>query len=48
MKWEGYNDKAAERVTKSITKVFGPRILYTLVTIATIAMVLVASNKWTG
>ncbi|TVQ22766.1 MAG: hypothetical protein EA383_15120 [Spirochaetaceae bacterium] len=48
MKWEGYNDKAAERVTNSITKVFGPRILYTLVTIATIAMVLVANNKWTG
>lgn len=48
MKWEGYTNKAAERVTDKITKKFGPRFLYTLVTIASIAMVLVANNKWTG
>lgn len=48
MKWEGYNDKAAERVTNAITKVFGSRSLYTIVTLASLAMVLVASVKWSG
>ncbi|MFP4508585.1 MAG: hypothetical protein ACOC4I_04810 [Spirochaetota bacterium] len=48
MKWTGYADKAAERVTDGITRKFGPRFLFTLITIASIAMVLVASNKWTG
>ncbi len=48
MKWEGYSDKATEQVTKTAVRVFGPRILYTLVTLASIAMVLVATSKWTG
>ncbi|MFW6388106.1 MAG: hypothetical protein ACOC0B_02415 [bacterium] len=48
MKWEGYNDKAAERVTNAITKVFGSRSLYTIVTLAALATLLVASVKWSG
>lgn len=48
MKWEGYNDKASEKATKAITRVFGYRALYTLVTLAAVGMVLVASSKWGG
>ncbi len=48
MKWQGYNEKAAERVTDAITKVFGTRSFYTIVTLAALAAVLAATVKWTG
>ncbi len=48
MKWMGSNDKAADRVTNAVSKVFGTRHFYTIVTLAMLATVIFASVKWSG
>ncbi len=48
MKWQGYDEKAADRVNKVVAKVVGSRAFYTIVALASLAMVLAASFKWRG
>ena len=42
MKWGGYNQRGEER----IRKLFGGKVLYYLLTIATLAMLLAENIKW--
>ncbi len=46
MKWGGNSNKAGEKVTEFVGKVFGARGLSILVTIAAFALLVGAFNKW--
>lgn len=48
MKWQGYNNKAAEKVNGLVAKVVSNRTGYILVTLAALIVVAAASNKWGG
>ena len=48
MKWGGHSNKAAEKLTEVIGKIFGAKGLSILLTIATFALLVGAVNKWGG
>tara|TARA_B100000614_G_scaffold8871_2_gene8045 strand:- start:155 stop:301 length:147 start_codon:yes stop_codon:yes gene_type:complete len=48
MKWEGYNDKAADRMNDVLAKVFKGRSLLVLTALTALVVTAAASWKWGG
>ena len=48
MKWHGYNEKAAERVSKVYFKVVNSRSIFVLGALTALIIVAAASAKWGG
>jgi adenine/guanine phosphoribosyltransferase-like PRPP-binding protein len=48
MKWQGYNTKAGDKVSKLMAKAFSRKGVYYLLTIAALGLILGASFKWHG
>ncbi len=46
MKWGGYNDKAAEKVTKFVSNLIGARGLYILLVLAMFILLSGAGHKF--
>ncbi len=47
MKWGGYSNKAANKVTEAVSKVFGVRGLSILLSVVAFALLVGATHKWT-
>jgi len=48
MKFEGYNEQAAERVNKLMSKVITSRAFFLMLALASLILVAGANNKFTG
>lgn len=46
MRWGGYNRKGEERMGRMAAKLFGVRGVWTLLTMAALAMLLAQNIKW--
>jgi predicted membrane protein len=46
MKWGGYSQKAGEKLTKKLTEKIGTKGIYVLITLASLALLIGASDKW--
>lgn len=47
MKWGGYSNKAAEKLTETVGKIFGVKGLSILLSIGVFALLSGAIHKWT-
>jgi hypothetical protein len=48
MKWQGHNEKAADRVTDFVVKVFKGRSILVLTALTAVIVTAAASHKWGG
>ncbi|MEX2444692.1 MAG: hypothetical protein WD492_13880 [Alkalispirochaeta sp.] len=48
MKWQGYNEKAADRVNDAIARVFKGRSIVVLTGLVAVIVTAAASMKWGG
>jgi len=46
MKWGGFNRRGEERMNRIAKKVFGPKTLYYVLTLSTLALLLAENFKW--
>ena len=47
MKWGGNSHKAADKITKTLSKIFGVKGISVLITITAFALLSGAVHKWT-
>ncbi len=48
MKWQGYNEKAAERMNGFVVRIINSRSILVLIALAAMVVVAAATNKWGG
>lgn len=48
MKWQGYNEKVADRVNGVVFKMLHNRSVFMLISLAAVILVAVAGEKWGG
>ena len=48
MKWQGYNEKASDRVNKFVVKVQNSRSILVMAAVTALIVVATAGSKWGG
>jgi hypothetical protein len=46
VKWSGYHRQGDERIRKVLDRLLGPKMLYSMLAIATLGLLLAESIKW--